>query len=283
MTAFRLGCVQMTSTDDVEGNIAQASALIREAAAAGADLIATPENTGIMAARGDLSIARAQFEHEHVALAAYRDLAAKLGRWLLVGSIGVRVPEEERRVANRSYLLRPDGGIAAFYDKIHMFDVELASGESYRESRNFRPGERAVLVGTPWGPLGLTICYDLRFPQLYRALAQAGALFLSVPSAFTRPTGEAHWHALLRARAIETGAYVFAPAQCGTHPGERKTFGHSLIVDPWGRVLADGGETPGVVLAEIDVAEVTKARRQIASLHHDRPFAAPVPLARAAE
>jgi len=283
MTVFRLACVQMTSTDDVEGNIAQASALIREARAAGADLVATPENTGIMAARGDLSIARAQFEHEHVALAAYRELAAELGCWLLVGSIGVRVPEEERRVANRSYLLRPDGGIAASYDKIHMFDVELASGESYRESRNFRPGERAVLVGTPWGPLGLTVCYDLRFPQLYRALAQAGALFLSVPSAFTRPTGEAHWHALLRARAIETGAYVFAPAQCGTHPGDRKTYGHSLIVDPWGRVLADGGETPGVVLAEIDVAEVAKARRQIASLHHDRAFSAPVPLARAAE
>ncbi|MCW5731430.1 MAG: carbon-nitrogen hydrolase family protein [Alphaproteobacteria bacterium] len=284
MSKFTAACVQMTSTDDVQGNIAQASALIRAARAAGADLIATPENTGIMAARGELSVAAARPEPEHEALAAYRALAAELDCWLLIGSLGVRIPGESR-IANRSYLIRPDGGLGASYDKIHMFDVALASGESYRESRNFRPGERAVCADLPWARLGLTVCYDLRFPQLYRALAHAGAGVLTVPSAFTRPTGEAHWHVLLRARAIETGSFVLAPAQCGTHPGNRRTYGHSLIVGPWGEVLADGGEEPGFILAAIDMALVEKARSQIQALGHDRPFAAPAPLApgRAAE
>lgn len=284
MSKFTAACVQMTSTDDVEGNIAQASSLIRAARKAGADFIATPENTGIMAARGDLSIARARHENEHEALIAYRQLAGELGCWLLIGSLGVRI-EGETRVANRSFLIGPDGVVRASYDKIHMFDVTLASGESYRESRNFRPGERAVCAELPWARLGLTVCYDLRFPQLYRALAHAGAGVLSVPSAFTRPTGEAHWHVLLRARAIETGSFVIAPAQCGTHPGNRRTYGHSLIVGPWGEVLADGGEEPGVVLAEIDMAAVAKARGQIQALDHDRVFSLPEPSAagRAAE
>ncbi|MCW5751459.1 MAG: carbon-nitrogen hydrolase family protein [Alphaproteobacteria bacterium] len=284
MSKFTVACVQMTSTDDVPGNITQASALIRAARAAGADLIATPENTGIMAARGELSVAAARLEPEHEALAAYRALAAELDCWLLIGSLGVRIPGETR-IANRSFLIRPDGGLGVSYDKIHMFDVTLASGESYRESRNFRPGERAICADLPWARLGLTVCYDLRFPQLYRALAHAGAGVLTVPSAFTRPTGEAHWHVLLRARAIETGSFVVAPAQCGTHPGNRRTYGHSLIVGPWGEVLADGGDEPGFVMAEIDMALVEKARSQIQALSHDRPFAAPEPLApgRAAE
>lgn len=268
---FKAACIQMTSTDDIEGNIAQASALIRQATAAGAVFIMTPENTGIMAANSDLSVAKAQTESEHVALKAYRSLARDLNIWLLIGSIGVRIPGETR-VANRSYLLRPDGEIAIFYDKIHMFDVTLANGESYRESRNFCPGSRAAVTDLPWGKLGLTVCYDMRFPQLYRALAKAGADFLSVPSAFTRPTGEAHWHVLLRARAIENGCFVFAPAQCGIHPGNRKTYGHSLIIDPWGQILADAGEEPGYIVAEIDPALVAKARGQIQSLTHDRPY-----------
>ena len=198
-----------------------------------------------------------------------------------IGSIGCDVPGETR-IANRGFMLRPDGSIAASYDKIHMFDVDLPSGESYRESRRFRPGEAACLVDLPWGRLGMTICYDMRFPYLYRALAHAGAELLAMPSAFTKPTGQAHWHVLLRARAIECGAFVFAAAQCGTHPGNRKTYGHSLIVSPWGEVLADGGEEPGFVMADIDMAKVAEARRQVPSLTHDREFAMPE-VAKAAE
>ncbi len=190
------------------------------------------------------------------------------------------------KLANRSLLIDPAGHIAARYDKIHMFDVEIPDGQSYRESRVYEAGTEAVTAELPWGRLGLTVCYDLRFPYLYRSLAQAGAQFLSIPSAFTRFTGQAHWHVLLRARAIETGCFVFAPAQCGSHDGGRETYGHSLIVAPWGEVLADGGEEPGVTLAEIDPAEVAKARTMIPALDHDRPFAAPeaaAPLCQAGE
>ena len=279
---FKFACVQFTATDDVAANIAHSAALVRAARAAGADVIGTPENTAIMAAKSDLSIAKAEVEAAHPVLQAYRALAAQTGAWLLLGSIGVKLPGEAR-VANRSYLIEPSGQIAAAYDKIHMFDVNLASGESYRESRNFRPGDTAKVAALPWGLLGMTVCYDLRFPYLYRALAHAGASFLSIPSAFTKPTGEAHWHVLLRARAIETGCYVFAPAQCGIHPGNRKTYGHSLIVDPWGEVLADGGDEPGFVMAEIDPARVAKARGQIPSLQHDRTVALDGAPAKAAE
>lgn len=279
---FNLACIQITATDDVAGNIEATSRLIREARAAGADLISTPENTGIMAARGEETRAAAKPEAEHPALLAYRALAAELKCWLHIGSIGCEVPGETR-IANRGFMIRPDGSIAASYDKIHMFDVDLPSGESYRESRRFRPGNAACLVDLPWGRLGMTICYDMRFPYLYRALAHAGAELLAMPSAFTKPTGQAHWHVLLRARAIENGAFVFAAAQCGTHPGNRKTYGHSLIVSPWGEVLADGGEEPGFVMAEIDMAKVAEARRQIPSLTHDRDFTMPDVAARAAE
>jgi predicted amidohydrolase len=183
------------------------------------------------------------------------------------------------RAANRSFLINRKGEIVARYDKIHMFDVDLASGESYRESRNFRPGELAVIANLPWGRLGLTVCYDLRFPALYRALAEAGVSFLTVPSAFTRQTGEAHWQVLLRARAIENGCFVFAAAQGGRHENGRETFGHSLVVDPWGRILAEGGTEPGVVIADIDSAAVADARARIPSLQHGRRFEILEPMA----
>ncbi len=271
--AFRLACVQTNSGNDMAANIAAASALVRAAHADGADLISLPECVAMMETGRANILARAESEDHHPALAAFRDLAAELGVWLLAGSLTIDIGED--RVANRLYLLDSAGGIHARYDKIHMFDVDLAGGESYRESSTYRPGEAAVVAETPFGRLGMTVCYDLRFPQLYRALAQAGAGLLAVPSAFTRQTGEAHWHVLLRARAIEAGAYVFAAAQCGSHAGGRKTYGHSLIVDPWGVVLADGGEEPGFVIADVDPAKAADSRRSLPSLTHDREFIPP--------
>ncbi len=271
--AFRLACIQTNSGNDMAANITAASQLVRAAHGEGGELIALPECVAMMETGRANIIAKAAAEDAHPALAAFRELAAELGVWMLAGSLTVDVGED--RVANRLFLIDAAGAVAARYDKIHMFDVDLSGGESYRESSTYRPGETAMLADTPFGALGMTVCYDLRFPQLYRALAQAGAGMLAVPSAFTRQTGEAHWHVLLRARAIETGAYVFAPAQCGTHPKDRKTYGHSLIVDPWGKVLADGGEEPGFVIADIDPGKVTEARRSLPSLTHDRTFDAP--------
>jgi predicted amidohydrolase len=270
MTRFRVACVQMNAARDVAPNIEAASRLIRQAHAQGAGLILTPENTAMMEPKRALILEKALPEEKHPALPAFRALAAELKAWLLIGSLGIKL--DEKTCANRSFLIDDAGGIVARYDKIHMFDVDLAGGESYRESATFRPGAQAVLAETPWGRLGMTVCYDVRFAYLYRALAQGGADFISVPAAFTKPTGEAHWHVLLRARAIETGCFVFAPAQCGEHAEGRKTFGHSLIISPWGEVLADGGETPGVVVAEIDPAKVTEARSMVPSLKHDRAF-----------
>ncbi len=244
----------------------------------------TPEVTNLMGLRRRATLDQARPEAEDLSVAAFRDLAAETGAWLLIGSVVLRASAE--KLANRSLLIDPAGHIAARYDKIHMFDVEIPDGQSYRESKAYEAGAEAVTADLPWGRLGLTVCYDLRFPDLYRALARAGAAFLTVPSAFTKYTGAAHWHVLLRARAIETGCFVFAPAQCGTHDGGRETYGHSLIVAPWGEVLADGGEEPGVSLAEIDPAEVAKARAMIPALDHDRPFAAPeaaAPLRQAGE
>ncbi|SMF33669.1 Predicted amidohydrolase [Tistlia consotensis] len=272
-TTFKAACVQLTSSDDLQDNIARAGETIRAAAAASADLIMTPENTPMVTPRRAHSLANAHPEASHPAVAAFSALAAELGRWLLVGSATIKLGPET--CANRSLLFAPDGTVAARYDKIHMFDVEIPDGQTYRESATFRPGRQAVLAELPWGRLGMTVCYDLRFAALYRSLAQAGASFLSVPAAFTEFTGRAHWHVLLRARAIETGCFVFAPAQCGLHAGERRTYGHSLIVAPWGEVLADGGEEPGFVTAEIDTAKVAEARRMVPSLQHDRPFAPP--------
>lgn len=278
--AVRVACLQLTSTPDPAQTLADALALADQAREQGAALIATPENTPIMAGRRDLA-ATAVAESAHPAVAAFRDYAARHQVWLLIGSVAVAGAGD--KLANRSLLIDDRGEIRARYDKIHMFDVDLADGERYRESDNYRPGERACLAETPWAPLGMTICYDLRFPALYRSLAQAGARILSIPSAFTRPTGRAHWHVLLRARAIETGCFVLAPAQCGVHYGKRATYGHSLIIDPWGAVLVDGGGgAPGVITADLDLAEVDEARRMVPSLGHDRPFSDPRPLARAA-
>ena len=269
----KVACIQVNAQNDMAANVAAVSHAVRDAAADGAELIATPENVIMMAAGGREIRMRATPEDSHAGLAAFRELAAQTGTWLLAGSLGVSLPSG--KVANRSYLIEPAGDVAARYDKIHMFDVELPGGETYRESANFEAGGEAVLARTPWGLVGLTICYDVRFAHLYRALAHGGARLMTVPSAFTRTTGEAHWHILLRARAIETGAFVIAPAQTGTHPRGRQTYGHSLIVSPWGEVLADGGEQPGVVLADLDLAEVDRARVAVPSLEHDRDFVAP--------
>ncbi|HXV23203.1 MAG TPA: carbon-nitrogen hydrolase family protein [Alphaproteobacteria bacterium] len=273
MRSFRTALVQMNSGRELGPNIDVTCRLVREARGAGAELILTPENTTMVEPKRALILEKAAGEAEHPAIPAFRSLAAETGAWLLIGSLTIRL--DEKSCANRSFLFSPAGEIVARYDKIHMFDVDLADGESYRESATFRPGARAVVADLPFGRLGLSICYDLRFAYLYRALAHAGASFLSVPAAFTVPTGRAHWHVLLRARAIETGCYVFAPAQCGEHAEGRRTYGHSLVVSPWGEILAEGGEEPGVILAEIDPANVEEARRMVPALHHDRSYAKP--------
>ncbi len=274
MSPFKVGLVQMRSTRDARENIRLAGDLVRDAAEAGADFILTPENTPLMERERE-AIDAASFADDgaNPTIEAFRAIAREVSRWLLLGSLAVKT--DEGRLANRSVLIAPDGKIAARYDKIHMFDVVVSEAERYQESKNFRPGDRAVLARLPWGVLGMSVCYDMRFPQLYRALAKAGAQFFSAPSAFTKVTGQAHWHVLLRARAIETGAYVFAPAQGGRHENGRETFGHSLVVDPWGRVLAEAGEEPAVVIAKIDPAEVRRAREKIPALTHDREFGAP--------
>ncbi|HEY8698990.1 MAG TPA: carbon-nitrogen hydrolase family protein [Rhizomicrobium sp.] len=273
MATFRAACVQLRSSDDVAENIRAASELIREARAKGAEFIATPENTTLMAPDGGAKLEKSFPEESDPALPKFRALAEELGVWLLIGSLAIKV--RESKTANRSFLLDPKGRVAARYDKIFLFDVDLPSGEKYRESNTVAGGDRAVTAELPWGKIGLSICYDLRFPQLYRALAQAGAFLLTVPSAFTETTGKAHWHVLLRARAIENGAFVLAPAQGGTHANGRKTYGHSLIVAPWGEILAEGGTDPGVILADIDPALAADARARIPNLRHDGDYAGP--------
>jgi len=238
--------------------------------------VLTPEMTNIIAKREHL-LATIADEELDPTLAALREAARQLSIYIHVGSLAIKVSPD--KAANRSFLIGRTGEVIARYDKIHMFDVDLANGESYRESRTYRPGDLAVLADLPWGRLGVTVCYDLRFPALYRALAEAGALFFSIPSAFTVQTGEAHWHVLIRARAIENGCFVFAAAQGGTHESGRETYGHSLVVDPWGRILADGGTEPGVILADIDPAQVAAARARIPSLHHGRRFDLVEPMA----
>lgn len=278
---FKAACVQLNSAAEIAPNLKSASKLIRAAAGAGAKLVMTPENTTLIDPNRARALAKTPAEDAHPGIPHFSALAKELGIWLLIGSMPVRAEEDggAKRVANRSFLFNPAGGIVARYDKIHMFDVDLAGGESYRESRNYRPGELAVLADLPWGRLGLTVCYDLRFPALYRALAEAGATMLAIPSAFTKQTGEAHWHVLIRSRAIENGCFVFAAAQGGRHENGRDTFGHSLIVDPWGRIIAEGGTEPGVIVAEINPAEVASARARIPSLQHGRRFEIVEPLA----
>jgi predicted amidohydrolase len=271
--AFRAACVQLRSSDDVAENIATASSLIREAAGQGARFVATPENTTLMAPDGGAKLASSYDEAHDPALPVFSDLAKELGVHLLIGSLAIKV--SDTKTANRSFLFAPDGSVAARYSKIHLFDVQLANGESYRESNTVAGGDEAVVADTLLGKIGLSICYDMRFPQLYRALAHKGAFAFTVPSAFTVPTGQAHWHVLLRARAIENGAFVIAPAQGGLHANGRKTYGHSLIVAPWGEILAEAGTDPCVIAADIDPALSVQARARIPNLQHDRKFTGP--------
>ena len=267
---FAAACLQVNASNDMEANIATAAAFVRQAAAKGAALVLMPENVTMMEWGRENIRSKAMPEAAHAALAAFRALARELSIWLHCGSLAVALPSG--KIANRTYMLDPSGAVAARYDKIHMFDVDLGGGERYAESGIFEPGGAAVTVDLPWGRLGLTICYDLRFPYLYRHLGQADADFIAVPSAFTKGTGEAHWHVLLRARAIETGCYVFAPAQTGAHAGGRQTFGHALIISPWGEILADAGTDPGFVSALIDPQEVARARSRIPALKADANF-----------
>jgi deaminated glutathione amidase len=267
---FRAGLVQLRSGRAVAPNMAMTEALIRRAAAGGAHYVQTPENTAVMELEPEWLLAEVGVEEMSVPLTQLKALARELRIWLHVGSIAIRV--DASKVANRSYLIAPDGMIAARYDKLHMFDVDLAGGESYRESRTFNPGSKAVLADLPWGRLGMSICYDLRFAALYRALASAGADFIAVPAAFTKQTGEAHWRVLLQARAIETGTFVLAAAQGGSHENGRATFGHSMIVSPWGEVLAEAGEDPQILLADIDPRLSAEARAKVPSLRHGREF-----------
>lgn len=268
-----VACVQTNSARDIADNLAMVPPLVHAARAAGASFVLLPENVAMMEPDPELWRQKALPEEGHPALAAFCTLARETGVWLLIGSLAIRIAGD--KVVNRSILLDDGGRIVARYDKIHLFDVDLGGSESYRESASIAPGARAVVADTPWGRLGMSVCYDLRFAHLYRSLAKAGADFLSIPAAFTRTTGRAHWHVLQRARAIETGCYVLAPAQCGVHAMGRETFGHALIVNPWGEVLADAGEDVGFIIATIDRGAVIEARRKIPALTHDRPYAEP--------
>jgi len=272
---LRVACIQPNAKPDLAANLDEVEHWIRAAHADGAGFIATPENTSGMFADRRSLIASALPEEGHPAIARFAALAETTGAWLLAGSITVKLTDE--KLANRSLLFDPRGRIVARYDKIHMFDADPTDGQAYRESATFQPGDKAVVADTDFGRIGLSICYDVRFPALYNVLAQGGATLITVPAAFTVPTGKAHWHVLLRARAIETGAFIVAPGQVGEHAGGRFTYGHSLIVAPWGEVLADGGEVEGFVAADCDMDRVTKARQMIRSLHHTRPFATPAP------
>jgi predicted amidohydrolase len=267
---FRAALVQLRAGRTIAPNLDQAETLIRQAARGGAEYVQTPENTALMELDPQRVLALVQPESESEPLARLSALAAELSIWLHIGSLGIKLGED--RVANRSYVVDPHGAIVARYDKLHMFNVDLPNGESYRESQYYGPGEKAVVVSLPFAWLGMTICYDLRFPALYHALARAGAEVIAVPAAFTKQTGEAHWHVLLRARAIETGSYVLAATQGGLHENGRNTFGHSMIVSPWGVVLAEAGEDPGVIFADIDLSGVADARARIPTLRHGRDF-----------
>ncbi len=284
MTCFwpaemRVGLVQLTVTDDPAANLPVTVAHVRAAAAGGAGLVLTPECTNLLSANRDHQRNVLHPEDTDPTLATLRNEASRAGIWLLIGSLGLKTVGADGRFANRSLLIDPTGQIAARYDKIHMFDGNVSETEVYRESAGYRPGARAVLADTPFGKIGMTVCYDVRFPQLYRRLAQAGAQIITVPAAFNHITGAAHWEPLLRARAIETGGYILAPAQTGFHPEAagkgRNTHGHSLVIGPWGEILADAGTEPGVTFAQIDLAEVAQARARIPSLIHDRTFDGP--------
>jgi deaminated glutathione amidase len=277
---MKIGLVQLSVGDDPVQNLPLTVDLVRKAALGGATFVLTPEITNALSS--DRAHQRAVLRHEAAdeTLMALKAEAKSLGIWLLIGSLALLTDDADGRFANRSFLIAPDGEIAARYDKIHMFDVTISEAEQYRESAGYRPGSRAVLADTPFARIGMTVCYDVRFPHLYRRLAQAGATILTVPAAFNDTTGAAHWETLLRARAIENGAFVLAPAQCGTHAAHdgraRKTYGHSLAIAPWGEVLADGGTEIGVTLVDLDLGQVEKVRGRVPSLAHDRTIEGPV-------
>lgn len=276
---MKVALLQLSASDDPAANLPVTRALLAEAAARGAGFVLTPEVTNCLSSDRAHQRAVLRHEDEDETLARLAEDAARLGIWLLIGSLALKTEDEDGRFANRSFLIGPDGEVRARYDKINMFDVDVSETEKYRESSGYRPGARAVTAATPFGLIGLTVCYDVRFPQLYRRLAQAGAQILTVPAAFNDTTGAAHWEPLLRARAIENGAWVLAPAQTGSHAAHegrpRRTWGHSLVVAPWGEIVADGGTEPGITYAEINLAAVDRARRRIPSLMHDRPFEGP--------
>lgn len=276
---MRVGLVQLTASDDPKANLPATQGFIREAVAAGAKFVLTPEVTNCVSASRRRQAEVLAHQDDDITLAALRDEAADLGIWLLIGSLALKTGDADGRFANRSFLIGPDGAVRARYDKIHMFDVEVSAEETYRESAGYRPGTEATVAELDDTTVGLTICYDVRFPHLYRKLAKAGAKILAVPSAFSPVTGPAHWETLLRARAIECGVFVLAPAQCGTHTASagkvRKTYGHSLAVSPWGAILADGGDMPGVTLVDLDLSEVDDCQKRIPALQHDRPFKGP--------
>ena len=276
---MRIGLVQLTVGDDPAENLPETLALIRAAAQGGAGFVLTPECTNALSSNRAHQRKVLRHEEDDPTLAALRAEARDLGIWLLIGSLGLLTTDADGRFANRSFLIDPQGEIVARYDKIHMFDVNVTETEVYRESAGYRPGTQAVVAETPFGKIGMAVCYDLRFPHLFRRLAQAGAQILTVPAAFNHLTGQAHWETLLRARAIETGCFVLAPAQTGFHPERegkgRQTYGHSLAIAPWGEIIAEAGVKPGVTFAEIDLAEVEKARARVPSLSHDRAFDGP--------
>ncbi|MEM8833958.1 MAG: carbon-nitrogen hydrolase family protein [Pseudomonadota bacterium] len=266
-----VACVQMNSGPEIEENLVQAAELVKSAALQGAEFIATPENTDFIRKDPTLTLQTAMSDTEHPGVPVFSELAKSLKIWLLIGSMKIKV--SETHLVNRSFLFRPTGQLLASYDKIHLFDVALQNGEKHQESDTTMSGHKAIVANTDWRKLGMSICYDLRFPYLYRTMAQKGAEMIAVPSAFTEFTGKAHWESLLRARAIETGSYIIAPAQCGSHEGGRKTHGHSMIIGPWGQVFNERQEnTPGVITWKLDFLNVTKARHSVPSLMHDRQF-----------
>ncbi|MBL6863388.1 MAG: carbon-nitrogen hydrolase family protein [Rhodospirillales bacterium] len=274
MTNFIAACVQHNATENIETNLPIVKDLIHLALDQKADFIALPECVSLMEPNQDYLIQKAPEEREHPFLELYENEAKKSKIWLLGGTLAIKSKNNlgHNKIFNRLYLFNPLGKIVAKYDKIHMFDVNLGNGLVYSESETYEAGNRAVVANIPWGKLGLSICYDIRFPNLYRDLAHAGANILCAPAAFTKVTGEAHWHILQRARAIETGSFIISPALCGSHSGGKETYGHSLIIDPWGKILADGGEGPGVISAKIDMNKVNEVRAKIPSLQHDRTF-----------
>ena len=277
---MKAALLQITSSDDPQANLAMLGPLIEEAVQNGAGFVLTPEVTNCVSSSRQHQLQVLQHQEDDITLAGLRAQAKRHGIWLLIGSLALKTHDADGRFANRSFLIDPEGQIKAAYDKIHMFDVEVSETEIYRESVGYRPGDRAVLAQTPIGAIGMAICYDVRFPHLFRDLAKAGAEILTVPSAFSPVTGAAHWETLLRARAIECGAWVLAPAQCGTHPSSgsraRSTYGHSLAVDPWGKIVASAGDLPTITYVELSLKEVAESRARISALDHDRPYSGPL-------